>query len=112
MVVTFLLYLLITVILFSSIYLLAAGLSPKASQGPEAISTYACGERFSIDTVLVDPTLYEYSVYFLIFDSGIVLLAFACQALEGFSLPVIGYLLVLLSSVLLLPSRIAKIKKA
>lgn len=109
--------LLITFLLLVSVsslaYIVAARFSPGSSKNPEATSTYACGERLSASRMVVDPTLYEYSVYFLVFDSGIVLLAFASPTLEGSGLFVVIYLLVALISVLVLsfPGGITKIKR-
>lgn len=104
---------LLLVLLSSLTYIVAAKFSPGSSRSHEATSTYACGEKLSVSRMVVDPTLYEYSVYFLVFDSGIVLLAFASSPLEKTGLFVIIYLLVALISVLVLPSPsgITKIKR-
>lgn len=102
---------LLIIILFSSgVYLLAAGFSPIPTKSREKTSTYACGENLSVTGIVVDPTLYKYSVYFLIFDSAVFLLAFASQALEQSGVYVVGYLLLMFLSVLLLPKMVIRIR--
>lgn len=109
MIVTFLVTLLIIISVSSLTYFFAGRLSSHLSQSPEKTSIYACGERLSVSRLVVDPTLYEYSVYFLIFDSGIFLLAFASQVLEQSSVYVVSYLLIVLLSILLLPKMLTRI---
>ena len=95
---------LIVLSVFLLVYFLAGRLSSRASQSPEATSTYACGENLPVSKVTVDPSLYEYAVYFLIFDSATLLLAFASQTLESSGHYVFSYLLVTLLSIILLPA--------
>ncbi len=102
---------LIIVVFLSLIYISSGEVSADSSPSPEATSTYACGERLSVGRIVVDPTLYHYSIYFLIFDSGIVLLAFGSQTLDVSAVFAVIYLLISVISVLLLPSVTGKIKK-
>ncbi len=104
MIISFLISLLIIILFSSVVYLLAAKFSPVPTKSRGKTSTYACGENLSVTRLVVDPTLYKYSVFFLIFDSAIFLLAFASQALDQSGMYVVGYLLLMLLSVLLLPS--------
>jgi len=110
MIVTLLASFLIIVSISFLTYLLAGRLSPRLRQSSEKTSTYACGERLSVSRLVVDPSLYEYSVYFLIFDSGVFLLAFAAQVLERSSMYVVSYLLLVLLSVLFLPRVLTRVR--
>ena len=65
------------------IYNLGKRSAPKTTMGENAQASYACGEKASFPWLKVNVSLYKYLVYFVIFDSSVLLLAFASFALAG-----------------------------
>ena len=65
------------------IYILGRRSAPKTTIGENAQDSYACGEKASFPWLKVNVSLYKYLVYFVIFDSCVLLLAFASFALAG-----------------------------
>jgi len=65
---------------------------------------YACGERSASLTSRVVVSLYKYVIFFIIFDSSLIIIAFASAALNPFNTWFfsIYVLLLLISSILLL----------
>lgn len=87
----------------SLIYLLGSRASPKPPQSENERSTYACGEVAPVQKQRIAITLSKYLVYFVVFDSAVLLLAFATLFTQGMNTPLlIVYLLVILASSLLL----------
>lgn len=77
--------------------------SPKSTQSENERAEYACGEKAPIQKLKINITLYKYLIYFAIFDSSVLLLAFAALLGNGTNAPLlIVYLSVLLVSSLLL----------
>ncbi|MCW4045457.1 MAG: NADH-quinone oxidoreductase subunit A [Candidatus Bathyarchaeota archaeon] len=86
----------------SLIYVLGRRASPKPTQSENERAEYACGERAPIQKLKISITLYRYLIYFTIFDSSILLLAFAALG-HGINMTfLIVYLSILFVSSLLL----------
>ena len=85
------------------IYLLGRHAAPKPTQSENERAEYACGEKAPIQRLKINITLYQYLIYFAIFDSAVLLLAFAALLGPGTNVPLlIVYLSVLLASSLIL----------
>ena len=84
------------------IYMLGRRASPKHAQSESELSEYACGEKAPIQKVKINITLYKYLIYFAIFDSSVLLLAFSVLS-GGVNVPLlILYLFMMLASSLVL----------
>jgi NADH:ubiquinone oxidoreductase subunit 3 (subunit A) len=87
----------------SVIYAMGRRVSPKPVQSEGERSTYACGENVVFGGLRVNISLYRFLIYFVIFDSAVLLLAFAALAPPGTNpLLLILYLFMMLASSLLL----------
>ena len=84
----------------AAIYILGRRAAPKTVIGENEQSSYACGEKVAFHGLKVNVSLYKYLIYFVIFDSAVLLLAFAAIAINPFLL--ILYLGILLASGLVL----------
>jgi NADH:ubiquinone oxidoreductase subunit 3 (subunit A) len=84
------------------IYMLGRRASPKHAQSESERSEYACGEKAPIQKIKINITLYRYLIYFAIFDSSVLLLAFSALS-GGVNVPLlILYLFIMLASSLVL----------
>jgi NADH:ubiquinone oxidoreductase subunit 3 (subunit A) len=94
------------VLIFASalfIYVLGRRASPKHEQSESEQSEYACGEKAPIQRLKINVSLYRYLIYFAIFDSSVLLLAFAALSEKGVNITLlILYLFVILASSLIL----------
>ena len=59
------------------IYNLGKRSAPKTTISENEQASYACGEKVSFHGLKVNVSLYKYLIYFVIFDSSVLLLAFA-----------------------------------
>jgi NADH:ubiquinone oxidoreductase subunit 3 (subunit A) len=85
------------------IYALGRRASPKPVQSENERSTYACGEKAPLQTLKINISLYKYLIYFVIFDSSVLLLAFAALLSQGTNITLlILYLFMMFASSLLL----------
>ena len=85
------------------IYVLGRRASPKHVQSEAERSEYACGEKAPIQRLRINITLYKYLIYFAIFDSSVLLLAFSALSAEGVNVPLlILYLFIMLAASLVL----------
>lgn len=85
------------------IYTLGSRASPKHAQSESERSEYACGEKAPIQRLKINVSLYRYLIYFAIFDSSVLLLAFATLSGQGINVALlILYLFVMLASSLIL----------
>ena len=76
---------------------------PKHVQSESERSEYACGERAPIQRLKINVSLYRYLIYFAIFDSSVLLLAFSTLSGQGVNVTLlILYLFVMLASCLIL----------
>ena len=65
------------------IYSLGKRSAPKTTISENEQASYACGEKASFHGLKVNVSLYKYLIYFVIFDSSVLLLAFASFSLAG-----------------------------
>jgi NADH:ubiquinone oxidoreductase subunit 3 (subunit A) len=85
------------------IYVLGHRASPKHVQSETERSEYACGEKAPVQRLRINVTLYKYLIYFAIFDSSVLLLAFSALSAEGVNVTLlILYLFIMLASSLVL----------
>ena len=94
------------VLIFTStfiIYRIGKRSAPKTMVSENAQASYACGEKASFHGSKVNVSLYRYLIYFAVFDSSVLLLAFASFALAGTNpLLLVLYLGIILSAGLVL----------
>jgi NADH:ubiquinone oxidoreductase subunit 3 (subunit A) len=65
------------------IYTLGKRSAPKTTISENAQSAYACGEKVTFPGLKINVSLYKYLIYFVIFDSSVLVLAFASFNLAG-----------------------------
>ena len=66
-----------------AIYAIGKRSAPKTTLSENEQSSYACGEKASFIGIKINVSLYKYLIYFVIFDSAVLVLAFASFALAG-----------------------------
>jgi NADH:ubiquinone oxidoreductase subunit 3 (subunit A) len=82
-----------------AIYAIGRHLAPKTKPGVNHEMGYACGEKVVFNSPKINISLYKYLIYFVIFDSAILLLAFASVAIASINpLLIILYLGILFAS--------------
>jgi NADH:ubiquinone oxidoreductase subunit 3 (subunit A) len=82
-----------------AIYALGRRAAPKTTISENAQSSYACGERATFHGLKINVSLFKYLIYFVIFDSAVLVLAFASFAIAGTNpLLLILYLGILLAA--------------
>ena len=87
----------------SVVYLLGRRVSPKPVQTDAQRSAYACGENVTFHGPQINVSLFKYLIYFVIFHSSVLLLAYASFALAGTNpLYMILYLGIILAAGLVL----------
>jgi NADH:ubiquinone oxidoreductase subunit 3 (subunit A) len=60
-----------------AIYYIGKRSAPKTTISENAQSAYACGEKVSFAGLKINVSLFKYLIYFVIFDSSVLVLAFA-----------------------------------
>jgi NADH:ubiquinone oxidoreductase subunit 3 (subunit A) len=81
------------------IYTIGRRSAPKTVISENEQSVYACGEKAIIQRLSINVSLYKYLVYFLVFDSAVLLLAFSAVAIVATNpLLLILYLGIILAS--------------
>ena len=70
-------------ILTMVIYTLGKRSAPKTTISENEQAAYACGEKVIFHGVKINVSLYKYLIYFVVFDSAVLVLAFASFALAG-----------------------------
>jgi NADH:ubiquinone oxidoreductase subunit 3 (subunit A) len=65
------------------IYTLGKRAAPKTTISENEQDVYACGEKISFQGLKINVSLYKYLIYFVIFDSVVLVLAFASFALAA-----------------------------
>ena len=83
------------------IYTLGKRAAPKTTVSENAQSAYACGEKVSYFGLKINVSLYKYLIYFVIFDSSVLVLAFASFSLAGAANPTSPLLLILYLGIIL-----------
>lgn len=66
-----------------AIYAIGRRSAPKTKHGENEEMGYACGEKVFFRNPKINISLYKYIIYFVIFDSAVLLLAFASVAIAG-----------------------------
>ncbi len=84
-------------ILTLGIYALGKRSAPKTTISENEQASYACGEKASFPGLKINVSLYKYLIYFIIFDSAVLVLAFASIAIAGIN----PYLLILYLGIIL-----------
>jgi NADH:ubiquinone oxidoreductase subunit 3 (subunit A) len=85
------------------IYLLGKRSAPKTTISENAQSSYACGEKASFHGLKVNVSLYKYLIYFVIFDSAVLILAFGSFSIAATNpLLLVLYLGIILAAGLIL----------
>ena len=85
--ITFVLIFICTVVIYS----LGKRSAPKTVISENEQASYACGEKATFHGLQINVSLYKYLIYFVIFDSAVLVVAFA-----SFSLATINPLFLLL----------------
>jgi NADH:ubiquinone oxidoreductase subunit 3 (subunit A) len=60
-----------------AIYTIGKRSAPKTTISENAQSAYACGEKITFFGLKINVSLYKYIIYFVVFDSAVIVLAFA-----------------------------------
>jgi len=82
-----------------AIYAIGRHLAPKTKHGVNHEMGYACGEKVVFSSPQINISLYKYLIYFVIFDSAILLLSFASVAIASVNpVFVVLYLGIILAS--------------
>ena len=71
-----------------AIYAIGRRSAPKTKESENEQMAYACGEKAVFHRPKMNISLYKYIIYFVIFDSAVLLLAFASVAI-GFANPLL-----------------------
>jgi len=71
------------------IYALGKRAAPKTAISENEQAAYACGEKVIFRGVKINVSLYKYLIYFVIFDSSVLLLAFAAFSIAGTTNPLL-----------------------
>jgi NADH:ubiquinone oxidoreductase subunit 3 (subunit A) len=86
-----------------AIYAIGKRSAPKTTISENEQAAYACGEKVSFQGLKINVSLYKYLIYFVIFDSSVLLLAFASIAIASANpLLLILYLGIILAAGLVL----------
>jgi len=80
-----------------AIYTLGKRSAPKTTLSENEQASYACGEKATFHGLQINVSLYRYLIYFVIFDSAVLVLAFAAFALMSSN----AYLLILYLGIIL-----------
>jgi NADH:ubiquinone oxidoreductase subunit 3 (subunit A) len=83
-----------------AIYAIGRRSAPKTKMSENEQMAYACGEKAVFNGPKMNISLYKYIIYFVIFDSAVLLLSFAAVAIAGAFSPLymVLYLAILLAS--------------
>lgn len=91
-------------LLYVSSAILSRRLNKNVRKGLSGRAPYACGEKVTYLDSRIKVSLYRYLIYFIIFDSSLLIIAFASLALTPFNvgLFLLYILIVFISSLFLL----------
>ncbi|NLF88934.1 NAD(P)H-quinone oxidoreductase subunit 3 [Candidatus Bathyarchaeota archaeon] len=64
-----------------AIYYIGKHSAPKTAISENEQAAYACGEKVTFQGLKINVSLYKYLIYFVIFDSSVLVLAFAAFAI-------------------------------
>lgn len=86
-----------------ALYTIGKRSAPKTAISENEQAAYACGEKVTFQGLKINVSLYKYLIYFLIFDSSVIVLAFASIAIAATNpLLLIIYLGIILAAGLVL----------
>jgi NADH:ubiquinone oxidoreductase subunit 3 (subunit A) len=71
------------------IYILGRRSAPKTTISDNAQAAYACGENAVFPGLKINVSLYKYLIYFVIFDSSVLVLAFSVFSIAGTTNPLL-----------------------
>ncbi len=80
------------------IYALGKRAAPKTAISENEQAAYACGEKVTFQGLKINVSLYKYLIYFVIFDSAVLVLAFAAFSVIANPLLLILYLGIILAA--------------
>jgi NADH:ubiquinone oxidoreductase subunit 3 (subunit A) len=83
------------------IYSLGKRAAPKTTISENEQSSYACGEKITFHGLKINVSLYKYLIYFVVFDSAVLVLAFASFSLIGGANPTNPLLIILYLGIML-----------
>jgi NADH:ubiquinone oxidoreductase subunit 3 (subunit A) len=63
------------------IYAIGRRSAPKTAISENEQAAYACGEKVTFRTIRINVSLYKYLIYFVVFDTTVLVLAFASVAI-------------------------------
>jgi NADH:ubiquinone oxidoreductase subunit 3 (subunit A) len=66
-----------------AIYSIGRRSAPKTATSENEQAAYACGEKVTFPTLKINVSLYKYLIYFVVFDSSVLVLAFASFAIAA-----------------------------
>jgi NADH:ubiquinone oxidoreductase subunit 3 (subunit A) len=81
-----------------AIYTLGKRAAPKTVISENEQAAYACGEKVTFHGLKINVSLYKYLIYFVVFDSAVLVLAFAAFSLATNPLLLIVYLGIMLAA--------------
>lgn len=86
-----------------AIYVMGKRSAPKTTISENEQAAYACGENVHFQGLKINVSLYKYIIYFVVFDTSVLVLAFAAIALVSTNwLLLILYLGIILAAGLVL----------
>mgnify|MGYP001093103831 CR=1 FL=1 len=86
-----------------ALYAIGKRSAPKTAISENEQAAYACGEKVTFQGLKINVSLYKYLIYFVIFDSSVLVLAFASIAIAAANpLLLIIYLGIILAAGLVL----------
>lgn len=94
------------ILIFAStlaIFVLGKRSAPKTTESENEQAAYACGEKVTFQGLKINVSLYKYLIYFIVFDSSVLVLAFVSLAIASTNpLLLILYLSIILAAGLVL----------
>ena len=64
-----------------AIYAIGRRSAPKTAISENEQAAYACGEKVTFRTIRINVSLFKYIIYFVVFDTTVLVLAFASFAI-------------------------------
>jgi len=94
----------LSILLYISSTILSRRLNKNVRKGLNGKSPYACGEKVISLNSRINVSLYKYLIYFLMFDSSLLIIAFASLVINAFNLWffILYILIIFVSSLFLL----------
>lgn len=100
----------LSILLGVILYIIGSIIAPKVKKTTEKLAPYACGEDLPAEKLQVNAEeFFIYAIYFLIFDVVAFMLATSLGK-PGF-FPILFIAIILVSSLVLFPVRVRRVKK-